>query len=160
MDPKPRRAAPSSAFKPGQRANPAGLTKAGELPRSVFKPGQSGNPGGLTKELAAAVRAIRQAAAERGQKAVETLTALLDDENSNVRLGAACALLDRAGAKPMALEGDRLEVTTHDDGNAREALAALLLRRLAGGGSAGAPGPADTAPGGGPAARLAPVGET
>src|SRR3954471_7557914 len=117
-------------------------------PRSAWKPGQSGNPRGLP----AGVREVRALALERGIEAVERLTQLMrQKKDSWLAHAAACALLDRAGAKPYQVEPDRLEVM-HAAIDSRATLAALLTRRamaiVVEGGAAGAAGQPQPAAGG------------
>jgi hypothetical protein len=79
------------------------------------------------------VKAIRELAASHGPSAVATLAKIMGDEEekSEVRVAAATALLDRAGARPIAVEGDKLEVTTPDVEALRAQLAERVVRMLA-----------------------------
>ena len=61
-----------------------------------FKPGSCPNPGGRPKAEAKVVEAARAA----GERCVEVLTDLLDDQDKRVRIEAAKALLDRGFGKP------------------------------------------------------------
>lgn len=80
-------------------------------PGRPFQPGVSGNPSGLSKEIAPLVAEARRLALSHAPKAIETLAALLDDEDPRVRVAAAEGLLDRAGLRPYSLEPERVEVT-------------------------------------------------
>lgn len=64
-----------------------------------FKPGVSGNPGGRPKGIAAIAR-------EQKDKAMEVLTAAMDDEDSRVRIAAAREILDRGYGKPLTMSAD------------------------------------------------------
>jgi hypothetical protein len=76
----------------------------------TFKPGQSGNPGGRPKGLHRPTELAR----ERTEEAVETLVAIMREEeaSSTARTAAAGHLLDRGwgkAAQPVDLAGNGLE---------------------------------------------------
>jgi hypothetical protein len=105
-------------------------------PAPGFPKGQSGNPGGLPKTVAE----IRKLALSHSPRALDVLVKTLDSDDEAHRMTAAMAVLDRAGVRPIAAEGDKLEVTG-DAGAALGRLAALLARRAtAAGETAGAVG--------------------
>jgi hypothetical protein len=92
-------------------------------------PGTSGNPGGLPK----AIRELRSAAAGHGLKALEVLVGIMSDKEAPhaARIAAADSILDRAGMRPIAVEGDRLEVTTPVDAETlRQQLTIRVLRLI------------------------------
>lgn len=66
-----------------------------------FEKGQSGNPSGRPK----ADSHLRILARQQTDKAVNTLIAALDDDNSRVRVTAAEAILDRGWGKPAQTIG-------------------------------------------------------
>lgn len=77
-----------------------------------FPKGQSGNPGGRPRE----VGDLRSLAREHTQEALDTLTAIMQDDNVSpaTRVSAACAILDRGYGKPMqhsVVEGGMHETT-------------------------------------------------
>lgn len=75
-----------------------------------FVKGQSGNPGGRPK----AAYDLQELARERTLKALDTLTTIMESEDAPpaARVGAACALLDRAYGKPVQMT----EITGRDGG--------------------------------------------
>jgi hypothetical protein len=104
----------SSGRSTGKRRPPVGRP---------FKPGQSGNPGGLPKTH----REVRALALVHSTAAVERLVELMRQRKApSVALGAATAIMDRAGLKPFAVEPERHDVTFHDPAGAVEALRARL----------------------------------
>jgi hypothetical protein len=63
-----------------------------------FPKGKSGNPGGLP----AWVREVRELAGKHSKEAIERLVTLMRQKKQlKVAHAAACAILDRAGAKPI-----------------------------------------------------------
>lgn len=66
-----------------------------------FKKGKSGNPGGQSAEQVKLRQTIQKLAGRYAPEAIETLRALLNSEEANVRVSAANALLDRAIGKPV-----------------------------------------------------------
>lgn len=63
-----------------------------------FSPGQSGNPGGLP----AWVKEVRELAGAHSLEALQRLVQLMRQKKQlKVAHAAACAILDRAGAKPI-----------------------------------------------------------
>ena len=124
-------------------ALPAVVQPATELARNpdgTFQKGQSGNPGGTPRW----VRELRERASLHSPSAIDILVALLKSENEAIRLEAAKALLGHAGVKPTALDGEVLEVRNAGSDSVAT-LAALLARRVAGGGASAAPGDAQPA---------------
>lgn len=70
-----------------------------------FQKGKSGNPGGLTSEQVKLRQSIQKLAGKYAPEAIETLRALLNSEEPNVRVSAANSLLDRAiGKSAQAVE--------------------------------------------------------
>jgi hypothetical protein len=83
-------------------------TRARKLPSNVWQPGQSGNPRGRPRapfDIAAMCR-------EHGPRCIEVAVALLDDQDSRIRLGAVNALLDRGFGRPTQ------SITTPDGASA------------------------------------------
>jgi hypothetical protein len=85
----------------------AGKMSRGGLRSTSFRPGQSGNPTGRPKRLATIearriFRDVTDAARERTQDAVDTLSAIMKDSKAPAaaRVSAAQALLDRGYGKP------------------------------------------------------------
>jgi hypothetical protein len=97
-------------FQKGNKANKTG--------KGGFRKGVSGNPGGRPRELVG----VRELARQQGPKAIETLTAIMDDEKAppNARTAAANALLDRGFGRPEQHSTDdvkhvRAELVTDDE---------------------------------------------
>lgn len=68
----------------------------------AFQPGKSGNPGGRPKEDPA----LRIAAREHTEAALQVIVASMGDDDAKVRLKAAEIILDRGYGKPaQALAG-------------------------------------------------------
>jgi len=124
---------------------PAALTVAkdaaqsplpGRRPDGTFAPGFSGNPtGGVPKW----VREVRESAGSHTPTALARLVTLLDSKNEAIVLEAAKAVLGFAGVKPVALDGEILEVRNAGTDSVA-VLAALLARRASSGGAGSAPG--------------------
>ena len=91
-----------------------------------WKPGQSGNPGGRPKTVAE----IRELLKSHAPMAVARLVELAGSKNEAVAERAASAILDRAGIRPIAAEGDKIEVVG-EGGAALARLTALLARGTA-----------------------------
>lgn len=71
-------------------------------PSTAFKPGQSGNPGGRPKKL----QDLAQAAQEHSVTALATLVAVCKKGPAAARVAAAKELLDRGyGKAPQTLQG-------------------------------------------------------
>lgn len=70
----------------------------GNVPAKPFKAGVSPNPGGLP----AWVKEVRELAGAHSREAIERLVALMRQRKQlKVAHAAACAILDRAGARPI-----------------------------------------------------------
>lgn len=70
----------------------------GNVPAKPFKPGVSPNPGGLP----AWVKEVRELAGAHSKEAIKRLVTLMRQKKAlKVAHAAACAILDRAGAKPI-----------------------------------------------------------
>lgn len=75
------------------------MTKPQRNSRGHWLPGISANPGGRNADS----YILQEAARQHGPKAIETLAALMVDkkQSGTVRMGAACALLDRGFGRPQ-----------------------------------------------------------
>lgn len=75
------------------------MTKPQRNAKGHWLPGISANPGGRSTDS----YILQEAAKQHGPKAVETLAALMVDKKQSgaVRMGAACALLDRGFGRPQ-----------------------------------------------------------
>jgi hypothetical protein len=84
-----------------------------------FAPGQSGNAGGrpkrpMTLEARRVVADVKEAARERTQAAIDTLTSIMQDPKAPpaARVSAAQAILDRGHGRPS----QAVEMTGRDGG--------------------------------------------
>jgi Family of unknown function (DUF5681) len=75
---------------------------------TAWKPGQSGNPSGLPKDPAKieakkVIADVKAMAREAAPKAIETLTAIMEDKDKSApaRVAAAVAILDRGYGRPQ-----------------------------------------------------------
>lgn len=92
---------------------------------SLWQPGQSGNPSGRPKSDAR----VRDLARAQTEKAIETLTTLMDCKDLKVRALAAQALLDRGWGRPAQM----IELRYENLGERVAALSAEDKRRVAAG---------------------------
>jgi hypothetical protein len=124
--PAPEKAAPAESGRDAQGHWLPGTMPPGQQ----FPPGVSGCPGGLPKW----VKKIREAAAGHGTEAVDVLVSIMLDREAPhaARISAADSLLDRAGARPIAVEGDKLELTAPVDVEALRAQLVIRVLRLIG----------------------------
>lgn len=84
-------------------------------PGRPFEAGKSANPGGLP----AWVKEVRELAGAHSREAIERLVALMRQKKQlKVAHAAACAILDRAGARPIqpiaVTDGDGKPVRAYD----------------------------------------------
>jgi hypothetical protein len=99
------------------------MENSGKQRGKPFPKGKSGNPNGRPKTVAE----IREALRRHAPEAVKRLVQLSKSKNETVAERAASAILDRAGIRPIAAEGDKVEVVG-EAGAALGRLAALLAR--------------------------------
>lgn len=82
-----------------------------------FKKGQIANPLGRGAED----RKIKLLARHHTEKAVNTLAKMMDSKADQVRVAAACAILDRAYGKPQQTVDKTIVKTIVNDARLREA---------------------------------------
>src|SRR5947207_1194539 len=94
-----------------------------------FKPGESGNPRGRPKQALADGRSLADVAREYTVEAVETLAAIMRNQQSpaGARADAAGKLLDRGWGKPR----QEIDATISDGTSLADAIAAGRARAAA-----------------------------
>lgn len=105
----------------GRPKNP----KTGDAPKQLkpFRAGISGNPLGINNRIPTDIKILCK---QHTRKAVETIVALLDDDDPRVRMVAAANLLDRGYGKPA----QQLSVEVQNKVEAQENLTLLTNEEL------------------------------